>query len=221
MTEMLVGRYKTDAERYPGHMDQRTSPHPVEQHTPNGEPYGGPTASAPPYPMPWPPYAPPQKRGPAWLMPVAIIVAALLVAGAAVAVALINSKGGSSAADGNRPSASAAVPVNTADSSTCNAWRSTKSALDTAVDPMPADWNWDTPGIDGLIAQSNAIITNAMNLFEPKISNQPADVAAAAHAYVKARRDEVAKLANHTYTEADDVPSTTAYATLNQLCHVG
>lgn len=142
-----------------------------------------------------------------------------LAASAAREVTLSN-KGGSPAAGGNQPSASAAVPVNTADSSTCTAWRSTKSALDNAGDPLPADWNWDTPGIDGKIAQSNAIITNAMNLFEPQIADQPAAVAAAAHAYINARRAEVAKFTNHTFTEADSVPVNSAFATFNQLCHV-
>lgn len=213
---LMVGRYKTAAERYPFSMEHRTSPHPVEQQAPNG----GPPASAPPYNMPWPPYAPPQKRGPAWLMPVAIIVAALLVAGAAVAVALISNKSGSPTGDGNHPSASATAPVNTADSSTCNAWRSTKSALDNADNPLPDGWDWNTPGIDALIAKSNAVVTNAMNLFEPQIAAQPADLAAAAHAYVNGRRTEVSKLADHTYTEADGVAANAALSTLNQLCHV-
>jgi hypothetical protein len=184
---------------------------------PTGPPPGQPWAPQ------WPPNTAPSKRGPAWMLPVAIVVAAVLITGGAITVALISKSGSPALPGGSSASATAAPPSpasNGADSSTCVAWRSAKAALDTAVDPMPADWNWNTPGIDGLIAQSNAIITNAMDLFEPHIAAQPADVATAARAYVKARRSEVAKLANHTYTEADDVPSTTAYATLNQLCHM-
>jgi hypothetical protein len=202
-------------------MEERATQHPIEQHAPNGQP---PTPPAP-YGQPWPPpYGPPPKRGPAWLMPVAIVVAALLIAGAVVAFAILSNKsGGAPAGGGNQPSASAAAPtsaVNDEDSSTCRAWRSTKSALDNADNPLPDGWDWNTPGIDALIAKSNAVVTNAMNLFEPQIAAQPADLAAAAHAYVKGRRTEVSKLADHTYTEADGVPANAALSTLDQLCHV-
>jgi cytoskeletal protein RodZ len=170
---------------------------------------------------PWKPPAPPQKNSPSWLLPVAIVVAAILITGGAIVVALITTNRESP--KGTSPSVTAMAPSSStsdADSSTCRAWRSTRAALDNASDPLPDGWNWTTPGIDALIAQSNAIITNALNLFEPQIAAQPADVAAAAHAYITARRNEVARFTNHTYTEADGVPVNSASATLNQLCHM-
>lgn len=178
----------------------------------------------PPQGPPWsgPLWSPPPRRGLSW--PVAVIIAAVTIAGAAIAVALITTRSHPGTTNAGTPASATAAPssstLNTADSSTCRAWRSTKAALDNAGDPLPADWNWNTHGIDQKIAQSNAIITNAMNLFEPQIASEPAEVATAAHAYVKARRAEVAKFANHTFTEADGVPVNSAFATLNQLCHV-
>lgn len=214
---LIAGVHNARPERYPFHMEQRAA-HPVEQHAPNGQP---PTPTAP-YGMPWPPYGPPPKRGPAWPMPVAIVVAALLIAGAVVAFAILSNKSGSPAADSNHPSASTAganTAVNNQDSSTCRAWRSTGAALD-RIQELPEGWDWDTPGIDGMIAKRDAALTQAMDLFEPQIAAQPSDLAAAAHAYVKARRNEVKKLADHTYTGADGVASTAGASTLDQLCHV-
>lgn len=175
----------------------------------------------PAQPPTWPPYAQPQARG-RWSLPVAIVIAAIVVSASAIAIALITH----SSTPAPAPAASApAAPANAAaaagaGSSTCTAWRGAKLALDQSVG-LPDGWDWTTPGIDGLIANRNAVISKTMDVFEPQIDSQPANLANAAHAYVAARRNEVAKFQARTYTEADGVPSTTGYQTLNVLCGIG
>jgi hypothetical protein len=153
------------------------------------------------------------------MMPVAIVVAAVLIAGGAIAVALISSKGGSPAPAGAPAPSAGNAATSDADSSTCHGWRSTEAALD-ATPALPDGWDWDTPGIDAMIQSRNAAITKAMDLFAPQVASQPADLAKAANTYINARRSEVTKLANHTYTQADSIPSTAGASTLDQLCHV-
>jgi hypothetical protein len=189
------------------------------QQIPSSAPSG--EQAPPPYgpPPQWQPHVPAHKRGPAWLMPVSIVVAAILVAGGAIAVALISSKSGPPAPASAPTQSAGSAATSDADSSTCHGWRSTAAALD-ATPALPDGWDWDTPGIDAMIASRNAAITKAMDLFEPQVATQPADLASAANAYIKARRNEVTKLANHTYTQADSIPSTAGASTLDQLCHV-
>jgi hypothetical protein len=114
-------------------------------------------------------------------------------------------------------------PTNTnsgAASSTCNAWRITKPALD-AIPSLPDGWDWNTPNIDRYISDRNAALARALDLFEPKIAGEPANISAAARDYVSAKRTEMQKLSGHTYTAADGVPGNTALAALNQLCGIG
>jgi hypothetical protein len=174
-----------------------------------------PEHSAPP---PWAQVRAPRPRR--WL-PLAIISAAILLAAAIVAAAIILSRGRDNPV---APSISVSQPPTTtnsvaASSSTCNAWRTTKPALD-AIAALPDGWDWNTPNIDTYIANRNAAITKALDLFEPKIANDPADISAAAHEYVAAKRTEMQKLADHTYTAADGVPGNSALAALNQLCGI-
>jgi hypothetical protein len=155
------------------------------------------------------------SRGP-WLIFAAIVIGCALIAGAIFLALDGRSSSPVAAPPAAPPTAIAPAPIG-ADNSTCRAWKSTKAALDQALG-LPAGWNWDTPGIDGMIASRNAVVTKAMDIFEPQIADQPADVSAAAHSYVAARRAEVQKFRNHTYEGVDGVAVTTGYTTLNQLC---
>ena len=176
----------------------------------------------PPKPSALPPWAPAiaPVRPRRWL-PVAIVTAAILLAGAIVAAAIILSGGKDNT--GVPPITVSQSPTSTdsraATSSTCNAWRTTKPALD-AIPGLPDGWDWNTPNIDTYIANRNAAIARALDLFEPKIADEPADLSAAAHEYVSAKRTEMQKLSDHTYTAADGVPGNSALAALNQLCGI-
>lgn len=180
-----------------------------------------PPLSAPPGPPPqWPPYYPPAKPARRWL-PVAIIVAAIIIATAVISAVLLSRgpdtatpAGPAPTAVGNAPTqASAAAET----SSTCKAWQATKPALD-AIPALPAGWDWDTPNIGTYIANRNAAITKALDLFEPKIADTPADVASVARHYVAVKRDEVRMLADKSFTSADAVTVNAASAELNQIC---
>jgi hypothetical protein len=177
--------------------------------------------STPPAPPPWPPVAPP-ARPRRWL-PLAIVTAAILLGAAIVAAAIVFSGRGSNnngAPSVNASHSTTAPSSGAAATSTCNAWRITKPALD-AIPGLPDGWDWDTPNIDTYISNRNAAIARALSLFEPKIAAEPPDVSAAAHEYVSAKRTEMQKLSDHTYTAADGVPGNTALAALNQLCGIG
>lgn len=174
--------------------------------------------SAPPGPPPpWPQYYPPAKPARRWL-PVAIIVAAIIIATAVISAVLLT-RGTNTAAPVGPSVASQPAPAAStdADTSTCKAWQATKPALD-AIPALPAGWDWNTPNIDTYIANRNAAITKALDLFEPKIVDSPADVAAAAHGYVGAKRDEVRMLTDHSFTSADAVTVNAASGQLNQVC---
>lgn len=169
----------------------------------------------------WPPYAPPQARG-RWSLPVAIVVAAIVVSASAIAIALITHSSAPAPAPAVPASAAPAhtAAATNADSPTCTAWRSAAAVLDQTAG-LPDGWDWTTPGIDQMIASRNAVITKTMNLFESQIVEQPVDLARDARAYVAARRVEVAKLADHTYTGADGVGGTAGAKQLDQMCGLG
>jgi hypothetical protein len=155
-------------------------------------------------------------------LPIAILTAAILLAGAIVGAAIILSRGtGSNTTAPSLPASqsSSSAASTDATSATCTAWRTTKSALD-AIPALPGGWDWNTPDIDKYIANRSAAISRALDLFEPKIADQPADAAAIAHEYVSARRVELQKLSDHTYTQADGVAGNTALAELNELCKI-
>jgi len=170
----------------------------------------------PAQPPTWPPYAPHQARG-RWSLPVAIVIAAIVVSASAIAIALITHS--------SAPAPAPAAPAHTAaatnaDSPTCTGWRGAKAVLD-QTEALPDGWDWTTPGVDQLIASRNAVIVRTMDIFEPQIADQPADLAKVAHAYVAARRNEAKLLAAHTYTAADGVVGTSGYHQLNQMCGIG
>lgn len=169
--------------------------------------------------QPYPPTAPQPSRRAIWIIFVGIVGGCALIAGALFLALDRGNNTGAPIPAAGQPAAAPAGAGNAASSSTCRAWMSTKAALDQSLD-LPPGWNWQTPGIDQLIASRNAVVTKAMDLFESEIADNPPNVAAAARSYVEARRLEVQKFADQTYTGADGVPITTGYTTLNQMCGI-
>jgi len=174
---------------------------------------------APPHQWHQPPYppAPAPAAGRRW-MPVAIISAALIIAAALVGGAVImnhsNKTDSATTADG-QPAAVTA----TADSSTCQAWKTTRAALN-QIPPLPRGWDWNTPNIDTLIANKNAATDAILEQFTPEIAPNPANVATAANEYVEAKRREAAMLTEHTFTAADAAVGNAVVGRLNSLCGV-
>ncbi|AQA06998.1 hypothetical protein BVC93_31375 (plasmid) [Mycobacterium sp. MS1601] len=178
--------------------------------------------SAPPGPPPpWPQSYPPAKPAKRWL-PVAIIVAAIIIAAAMVSVAVLSRDTNTAAPAGPVPTAVGSAPAQgaaTEASSTCDAWPSTKAALN-AIPQLPPGWDWSTPNIDIYIGNRTAAIAKALDLFEPEIAAEPQTTASTARQYVTERRNEIELLRSHTYTQADGVAATAASARLDQLCGV-
>lgn len=177
--------------------------------------------SAPPGPPPpWPQSYPPAKPARRWL-PVAIIVAAIIIAAAMVSVAVLSRDTNTAAPAGPAPTAVGSAPAQgaaTEASSTCDAWPSTKAALN-SIPALPAGWNWDTPNIDVYVSNQSAAVTKALDLFEPEIAAaDPPQVVEAAKAYVSERRLAMQKLVDRTYTSADGVSGNVALAKLDQVC---
>ncbi|XTP38543.1 hypothetical protein ACORG1_34415 (plasmid) [Mycobacterium sp. TJFP1] len=177
--------------------------------------------SAPPGPPPpWPQSYPPAKPAKRWL-PVAIIVAAIIIAAAMVSVAVLSRDTNTAAPAGPAPTAVGSAPAQgaaTEASSTCDAWPSTKAALN-SIPALPAGWNWDTPNIDVYVSNQSAAVTKALDLFEPEIAAaDPPQVVEAAKAYVSERRLAMQKLVDRTYTSADGVSGNVALAKLDQVC---
>ncbi|MDA0252652.1 MAG: hypothetical protein O2892_17710 [Actinomycetota bacterium] len=172
---------------------------------------------APPHQWHQPPYppAPAPAAGRRWI-PAAIISAGIIIAGSLVGGAVLLSNGNKTEANtavaGGQPAANAA-----ADSSTCQAWKTTAAALD-QIPTLPRGWDWDTPNIDTLIANRNTAMLAVLEQFTPQIAADPADVAEAANRYVSEKRREATKLADHTMTAADQGPGTVALDRLNRLC---
>lgn len=151
--------------------------------------------------MQWQPPLPPPLPAPArsrWL-PAAIVAAAALIAAGLVAGALILK-------DKDGPT-------------TCQAWSETRLTL-RAIPALPDGWNWNTPNITTLIKNQNTPVGTALDLFEPKIEPRPADLAQAAQAYVAAKREQMAALADRSYVPADGQKVDAALDRLNQLCGI-
>lgn len=174
---------------------------------------GNDSGSTPPGPPPpWSQHYPPAKPAQRWL-PVAIIVAAIIIATSVISAVLLTR---------DEKTAAPAAPAPTSaggahGSSTCEAWPSTKAALN-AIPQLPQGWDWSTPNIDTYIDNRTAAIAKALDLFEPAIAAEPADTSTTARKYVAERRREIEMLRNHTYTQADGVAATVASARLDQLC---
>jgi hypothetical protein len=88
-----------------------------------------------------------------------------------------------------------------------------------------AQTKWDLPAAypatnfhtENLVQFANDV-DKALSLFEPKIAEEPADVAAAARAYIDTRRDEFAAKRNRTYSATERAVTNMALGTLDQLC---
>ncbi|MGB0878843.1 MAG: hypothetical protein ACPGXI_17540 [Mycobacterium sp.] len=189
--------------------------------------YHRPMAAPPHQPPPPPQWAPtpPPNQSRRWL-PAAIISAAILITGAIIGGAIIINSGNSNDTAATPPGPSAVAPgnpgtqVSAADSSTCQGWAAATAALN-VIPALPAGWDWDTPRIDALIADQNAAIKTAMDLFEGDISeSDPPQVAAAARDYVAAQRHSMQQFADRAFTTADGVPVTTARVKLDHACGV-
>nr|MCW1957588.1 hypothetical protein [Mycobacterium sp.] len=102
---------------------------------------------------------------------------------------------------------------------TCEAWAETRSTL-LAIPALPNGWTWQTPNIATLIRNQNAPVAKALDLFEPKIAPQPADVAQAAGDYLAARRNQIQTLGDGSYRPQDGAAVDTALEHLNELCGI-
>jgi hypothetical protein len=160
-----------------------------------------------------PPAGPPEhSRKPRPWLPAAIISAGIVIAGAII--------GGAVLSNGNRADSNATTNVAATEaSSTCQAWKTTRTAIN-AVPTLPVGWDWDTPNIDTYINNTATAVEKALALFEPKVADEPANVAAAARAYIEARQIEYAALRNRTYGANEAVSSNMAWGTLNQVCGI-
>lgn len=153
------------------------------------------------------------------LIAVSIIVGSAFIA-CALYFALDNEQGEPAATTSNVASSvqvGESVSAPGTSNSTCTSWRTTKAALD-AIPGLPLGWNYETPNIDVYIGNTTNAIERALDLFEPKIDVEPADVAAAATEYVALRRLEIEMLRAQTYTHADGVAGNMALSTLDELC---
>ncbi|MDD4866115.1 MAG: hypothetical protein PHQ28_03015 [Mycobacterium sp.] len=166
-----------------------------------------------PQPPPYPGYPPPQSRR--W-MPYATL-AAIVLAGALIAVAIVIAGGEKShQAAPSAPTRSASVPTDS--TQTCKAWRAADAAMGT-IPALPEGWDWNTTGIDTLIANQKGAIEKTLSIFESKIgANDPQQVVEAAKGYIATKRTDLNKLTDHTITEADDAAVESSLATLQQLC---
>ena len=156
-----------------------------------------------------PPLPPPRfdgrpRAGRAWL-PAAIIGSAIVLAAGLVAGALILRRDGGGSTDSGP--------------TTCEAWTETRQTL-RSIPPLPDGWNWNTPNITTAIKNQNAPVAKALDLFEPKIAPEPADVARAARDYVAIRRTQMEGLSDRSYTPQIGAQVDTALMHLNQLCGI-
>lgn len=154
----------------------------------------------PPPPPSLPPAAPNTSRP--WL-PAAIIGAAIVIAAGLIAGAVILKRG----------------EVADRGPGTCEAWAETRLTL-RSIPALPNGWTWKTPNITTLIANQNAPVAKALDLFEPKIAAEPADVAQAAQQYVAARRTQIDTLRDRSYTPEVGTAVDVALRRLNQLCGI-
>lgn len=209
LLEAPIASDRQAADSYHSSMDGngqlRQAPAPHQWHQPNP---AGPTQPYPPAP------APTSNRR--WI-PAAIISAGIIIAGAVVGGAVIMNHGNNadtSTAASSGPAAGSAA----ADGSTCKAWAAFHNTM-SKVPPLPQGWDWNTPNIDTYIGNRARATEAALELFVPRITPEPADVAAAANDYVAAKRKEQQMLIERTYT--GDVAATDAAFRLDQLCGQG
>jgi hypothetical protein len=159
---------------------------------------------------------------PVWIMAAGFIIAAAVIIGAVIISRGSTTQTTPTAAPAQGNASQPANPsslTNAADSPTCVGWRSVQPSLD-LIPGLPDGWDWDTPNIDRTIAERNAEINKVLDIFEPLISDQPADLAKIAHTFVDGRRNETRLLAAHTFQGSDGVAGNVAYTQLNQQCGV-
>jgi hypothetical protein len=148
-----------------------------------------------------------------------VVIAVLLVAAALVAFSAIRS-GEIIRGDGYGATTSPSSTDTAAASATCAAWRSAKRTID-AASRLPAGWYWDTSDRKTDINNLAAAVGRDLDLFETQIlATDPADVSAAAHSYVFAKRKELRALTARTFDNALASAVTSARADLNHVCDI-
>lgn len=149
------------------------------------------------------------------MIPSAILLGCTLIAGALLIG--LGGSGDSPATTTTSNPASAPPSSGALDNSTCLAWETVTAQVST-VPALPDGWGWDTAGIDAIIAERTAALAAAMDSFEPQIAEDPANVAAAAHSFVAAKRAEIQGLQDGTFTASQAQTVNAAAAALNELC---
>jgi hypothetical protein len=193
---------------------------PAPEREPMAPPHQLPNAPVPPQPQ-WA-YQPAPRPA---VRPIWIIAAGIIIAVAVIIAAIIISHGNTTTqstptAAPTQSNASQSANLSTASaatSSTCTGWRAVSPSISEIV-PLPDGWDYDTPNIDQYINDHNASVIKLMDIFEPLISDEPADVAKIAHTFVDSRRNEAKLLAAHTYRGSDGAAGNVAATQLDQLC---
>jgi hypothetical protein len=101
--------------------------------------------------------------------------------------------------------------------STCSAWQDLKHSLVSATN-LPADWTYETPDIDSQFGSVSAMITKDLDVFKPRIAQQPADIAALAHAFVDKQAAQGPALLAHHFTPSDQSGIDAAAHALDAAC---
>lgn len=177
------------------------------------------STNAPGNPGPYFGGPPPPKNRP-WF-PLAV-VAAILIAGALIAAAIFFKDSGQPATQPtpSSPAAPAAPTSGPRGAQTCAAWTIAKSDF-RAIPKLPPGWDYQTPGIDAVIASRVAQVDKVLRAFEAQIAPTPVDVAAAAQLFVEKQQAEVTKLPAHTFDSADVYAIDGAYRALDRACGMG
>ncbi|MGB0972573.1 MAG: hypothetical protein ACPGVG_16685 [Mycobacterium sp.] len=104
--------------------------------------------------------------------------------------------------------------------STCAGWSDVKMSFG-SMTSMPDGWDrmtYDITNVDGMIHARAHQLKTTLDLFSKKIKSEPAEVAAAAHAFVDVQSTEGPKLTAHTFSAADQAKIDSAIQELDRAC---
>ncbi|GAB7065819.1 hypothetical protein H7J06_26845 [Mycobacterium hodleri] len=127
-----------------------------------------------------------------------ILVAGLIIAG----VIYFSGRPEAEMSSAPAPGPTQPIAAQSGTGTTCDGWGDMKRDFQ-GMTQMPDGWTYDTPQIDIVIASRAAQLAKLLDIFTPQITPEPADVAAAAHAFVAAQSTEGPKLIAHTFGPAD------------------
>jgi hypothetical protein len=142
-----------------------------------------------------------------------VLVAGLIIAGVIYFSGRPEARGSSALA----PGPTQPIAAQSGTGTTCDGWGDMKRNFQ-GMTQMPDGWTYDTPQIDIVIASRAAQLAKLLNIFTPQITPEPADVAAAAHAFVAAQSTEGPKLIAHTFGPADRANIDAAGVALDRAC---